>query len=41
LSTINGYTDGVPPKQRKQNEFNICGVAAGKYHLAITPYEST
>jgi hypothetical protein len=37
-----GYTDGENwTEGDPTEEFNICGVAAGKYHLAITPMKAT
>lgn len=36
-----GYTDGESWKEGSTGEdFNICGVKAGKYHLAITPLKA-
>jgi hypothetical protein len=36
-----GYTDGESwAEGDPTEEFNICGVAAGKYHLAITPMKA-
>ena len=41
IEYYHGYTDGENwTEGSATNEFNICGVAAGKYHLAITPMKA-
>ncbi|AWG20870.1 hypothetical protein FFWV33_04580 [Flavobacterium faecale] len=41
IEYYHGYTDGENwTEGTATNEFNICGVAAGKYHLAITPMKA-
>ena len=41
IEYYHGYTDGENWTEGSEtNEFNICGVAAGKYHLAITPMKA-
>lgn len=42
IEYYHGYTDGENwTEGDTSEEFNICGVAAGKYHLAITPMKAT
>ena len=42
IEYYHGYTDGESwAEGNTTEEFNICGVAAGKYHLAITPLKAT
>ena len=42
IEYYHGYTDGENwTEGNTTEEFNICGVAAGKYHLAITPMKAT
>jgi hypothetical protein len=42
IEYYHGYTDGENWTEGSTNEdFNICGVAAGKYHLSITPSKAT
>lgn len=42
IEYYHGYTDGENwTEGDTAEEFNICGVAAGKYHLAITPMKAT
>lgn len=42
IEYYHGYTDGENwTEGDPTEEFNICGVAAGKYHLAITPMKAT
>lgn len=41
IEYYHGYTDGENwTEGNPTQEFNICGVAAGKYHLAITPMKA-
>ncbi|WP_348800179.1 DUF4178 domain-containing protein [Flavobacterium adhaerens] len=41
IEYYHGYTDGENwTEGGPTEEFNICGVAAGKYHLAITPMKA-
>lgn len=41
IEYYHGYTDGENwTEGSPTNEFNICGVAAGKYHLAVTPMKA-
>ena len=38
IEYYHGYTDGENWTEGSNSEdFNLCGVAAGKYHLTITP----
>lgn len=42
IEYYHGYTDGESWREGSPTEeFNICGVAAGKYHLAITPMKAS
>jgi len=42
IEYYHGYTDGENWTEGDPTEkFNICGVTAGKYHLAITPMKAT
>lgn len=42
IEYYHGYTDGENWSEgNPTQEFNICGIAAGKYHLAITPIKAT
>nr|WP_315154851.1 DUF4178 domain-containing protein [uncultured Flavobacterium sp.] len=42
IEYYHGYTDGESwTEGDPTEEFNICGVAAGRYHLAITPMKAT
>ena len=42
IEYYHGYTDGENwTEGNATEEFNICGVTAGKYHLAITPMKAT
>jgi hypothetical protein len=42
IEYYHGYTDGENwTEGNPTEEFNICGVASGKYHLAITPMKAT
>ncbi|POY39925.1 hypothetical protein C3L50_08830 [Flavobacterium alvei] len=42
IEYYHGYTDGENwTEGNTTEEFNICGVAAGKYHLTITPMKAT
>lgn len=42
IEYYHGYTDGENwTEGNPTEEFNICGVAAGKYHLSITPMKAT
>lgn len=41
IEYYHGYTDGENwTEGNTTEEFNICGVAAGKYHLAVTPMKA-
>lgn len=41
IEYYHGYTDGENWTEGSQTEdFNICGVAAGKYHLVLTPMKA-
>lgn len=41
IEYYHGYTDGESwTEGNHSEEFNICGVAAGKYHLVITPQKA-
>jgi hypothetical protein len=41
IEYYHGYTDGESWSEgNSSEEFNICGVAAGKYHLVITPQKA-
>lgn len=41
IEYYHGYTDGESwTEGNPTEEFNICGVAAGKYHLSITPMKA-
>lgn len=42
IEYYHGYTEGESwTEGNPTEEFNICGLAAGKYHLAITPLKAT
>lgn len=42
IEYYHGYTDGESWAEGNTNgDFNLCGIPAGKYHLAITPSKAT